>query len=587
MKRGEGQRSPAALWPQLQEEQHAEADAEDPKRRSIIESESNSRLRDTESPYATLPHNCRHFSTLALSASDTDKPTVAHTPSTSTTVPLSQNSGVRVVKGRSSRLNLELVAPRSGDGQPLTVKQELPTYSVRTVVRQEDHPLWSSSPQMQLEYLFGRATLGQGGLRRDGYINYPKGWDAPARKQRSSLSPAEEPCKGGWSTPLATIEWRQDTRLPNVLLPPPSQQQQQLATTAVGAETVFSERGQRFAVAPPLEPQAGFQRIRLRDFATHVSILLRDECVCRQAIVAEERQEAVLDIVMVPDVTLRSLHPALLAGIEETAILEEICRRYILEEEVCQRTPIWDFYVFEHRCLVIGLAPLKRLLLQWILYYRGRKQRHLEQQNCLMRREEKSRRELTHRWLAAQQKLFASLVVATEALFRALIEELQLCTQYAHGFASICLKEQVELFPLLYGAVMPRVVVCGRISGYTRFKQLDLHDQHERRYLSTWEERDRLVISYIMQREALVGFVEGPRRQTIVEEESVARMKLAFTLFAMAERCHRREIEIVEACEWQIDLLPYLCAALAPVGQRPEEKRTTFLFLTKMQGCPT
>ncbi|RNF23389.1 uncharacterized protein Tco025E_02905 [Trypanosoma conorhini] len=588
MRRGEGERGPAASWPQLQEEegQQAEAEAQGPQLRWIMESESRSRLQGTEAPPAILPRNRRYSSTLAWPASYADAPAVAHTKKISITVPFPQGSGDRVREGRSSQLAPELVLPASVDGVPLTVKQEPPVYSVRAVVRQEDHPLWSSSPQAWLEYLFGSTKSRQDSLEREDRITSPKGSEPPVRKVRSSLPLTEESGEGGWDTPHSTPEERQCTGLPMQLSPPP-QQQPQKALAAVGDRTSSPAGEQRFGVTLPRAPQPGLQRLRLREAATLVSALLRDECVCRQALVAEERHEAISDIAMPPDATFGSLHPALLAGIEEVVIMEEICRSYIVEEEASQIAPIWDFYVSEHRCLVTSLAPLKRFLRRWVLCHRGRKERHLARQKCLRVREEKSRLEITHAWLGAQQRLFASLVGATEALFRALIEEMQLCTQYAHGFASIRLKEQVELFPLLYGAAMPRAVVCGRISGYTLFKQLDLHDQHERHCLSKWEERDRIVIASMMQREALEGFLEAPRRQNIVEEESAARVKLTFTLFAMAGRCHRREIEIEEACEWQIDLLPHLHAASASDGRRAEERQATVLSLTKMQGCPT
>ncbi|EKF26675.1 hypothetical protein MOQ_009626 [Trypanosoma cruzi marinkellei] len=588
MRQGQGRQELTPTFTVSQEEQPTEEDEQD--RRWIVDSESRSSLQFLSvSSTTTTTHNRRNLSFLTRHVGNVDDLPVPHPRKISVTLPLPKITSDHMNECRSSSVVSEGVLPVLVDKMPPTAHHEPPMYNIRTVVHKENHPLWSSSPLTQLEYLFGLKGLGQSSLLREVEMACPGALELPSvREQTLLLSEGESRGSVSKITSLGVGEPQQQQQ---------QQQQQQdfrlLRTLSKEYSTIkdrtdlLGKEQLLVACLSPLESQIGLQRLGPREVASLIPMLLRDECVFRQKIVEAERYEALLTLAMPPHATFNWIHPALVAGIEEITLMEEICRKYILEEESNTIAPIWDFYVFEHRCLVVGTKKLTCFLQQWILNYRGRKMLQIEQQNRLWRREEKSRLEIIQKWLEAQQRLFTSLVIATEALFRVVIEELQLHAQYAHGLISISLKAQTELFFHLYGAVMPRAIACGRISGCTRFKLLDLNDQHGRGCLSSWEEGGRLVISCMMQREALEKFLEGPKRQEIMEEELVARGRLTCILFAMLERCHRREIEIVEACECQLDVLPHLYTPLGLGEGQQHEETQAVLYLTAVQGCPS
>ncbi|EAN85119.1 hypothetical protein C3747_111g177 [Trypanosoma cruzi] len=577
MRQGQGRQVLTPSLPVSQEVQLTEEDEQD--RRWIVDSESRSSLLFLSVSSTTTPHSRRNISFLTSHVDNFDELPVSHTRKISVTLPLPQIVSGHVSELRTASVDPEVAMPALVDKMSITAKHEPPIYNIRTVVRKENHPLWSPSTLTQLEYLFGLQKLGHSSLPKDvqmacsGELGLPRIMERPLL-----LSEGESHGSCSKITSIGVGEQQQDSG---------SLRTSSNEYLAIRDRTDPLGREQLWAVChSSFELQTGLQGLGPREVASLIPMLLRDESVCRQVIVEKERHEALLTLAMPPHATFNWIHPALVAGIEEITIMEEIRRKYILEEESNQIAPIWDFYVFEHRCLVVGTKKLTCFLRRWILTYRGRKMRQLEQLNSLWRREEKSRLEIIQTWLEAQKRLFTRLVIATESQFRVVIEELQLHAQYAHGLISISLKAQTELFFHLYGAVMPRAIACGRISGCTRFKLLDLNDQHGRGCLSSWEEKGRLAISCMMQREALEKFLEGPKRQQIVEEELVARGRLTCILFAMLERCHRREIEIVEACECQLDVLPHFNAPLA-LGEQQNEEKQAVLYLTSVQGCPS
>ncbi|KEG10337.1 hypothetical protein DQ04_03861030 [Trypanosoma grayi] len=563
MNRREAPRNHAASWP------GPRAPSQEQQQRSLVpfaEVETDSARISVL--HETVPHNPRQLPPLASSTTGYGVDG-GHTTATSITVALPH-----IQRGRGSSavcMSAAEVVPILVPREPVVPVWNIPQYSVRSVIRRSDHPLWSDSAMVQLNYLLdgGSSTRSCKGPSRlsspddKSHSMHAKGLVHSTRNTQSFSAVSE--------LPQDTSEMRFYADEGQKCQSPPV-----LSTTVMntGLEGYLTGRSidRDIIMDPPHEREQQWLRLRPREFATLVPMLLRDECVSRQRIVEEERDEALRKIPLPPHAAEGMPHPAAAAGCRELDLLENIRRGHMLAEESACFERVRDLYAYVHRGMVVGTAPLKQFLLRWVWSYKGRKMRQLEQRKRLWMQEEISRGDITVEWWEAQQQLFAGMVVSTETLFRTAVEVLQLCTQYTQLVAHLRLKEQVERFPLLYGAVMPHAVVCGRISGHTVFKHLDLHEQHYRCQLHMSENSERSGIIRMTLREHLMLFWEVAGRQRLVEEESAMRVQLAFRLFHMRERFHLRELEIMEACERQLGLEPAYHALLA-VGSEAEQRQ--------------
>ncbi|ORC87228.1 uncharacterized protein TM35_000231990 [Trypanosoma theileri] len=475
-----------------------------------------------------------------------------HTKETPVTVTLPH-----LYRGNSDKVQSPLLEIKAK-----TQRREIPSYNVRTVVRRENHPLWSPSIKVQLQYLFGN--------------NISHIHSSPSEKHKADkrlLESSEDPR-------LHTFEAAKCSQSTIDRMPPKmvkdSNHIKRIIPTKIAVKALESDAAHQKEELDENEPlpkeeeeeeenqkKEKWVYLGPREFATLFSLLLRDECVARQAIVEEERYEAISTLPLPPCASPETLHPALVTGCKEISLTEEILRRELLTEEASEIAPLWDLFIYEHRCFVMGTAPLKKYLQKWLWLYRGRKMRQHARLERLFTQEFTSRNEITMEYWESQQQLFTALTTVMEQLYRTAVERLQICTQYAHGVAYIHMQEHLERFPLLYGAVMSKTFVCGRISGLTLFKQLDLLEQHDRWQIMRIEEGERIGVSCTMLREELVDFTEIEDRLLIVNEEATACMQLRFRLLAARERCHRREWEIVEACERELDLEPAIKAIVA------------------------
>ncbi|KAG8346514.1 hypothetical protein TRVL_02659 [Trypanosoma vivax] len=472
-----------------------------------------------------------------------------------------------------------------GETTPMPKQRHMPqssgaciSYNVRTVVRRSEHPLWSKSTEKRLDFLFPKQlkpVVSQRSCRREEnnkYFPHSSG-AAPLSGRYLASSLRSPPCCAGavkngsterLSWPRPTFEATLPTKVSLT-----GASWANYATGTTEEESVTDNRRRVFV-------DGEWKFLRPMEMTTLFLLLLRDECIAREAIVEEERYDALrsLPFGLLPGKLTEGCpapHPALVDGCYDIVCREEIHRKCLLEEESNAIAPLWDLFSYVHRGLVLGSGPLRKFLCQCVWRYRGRKQFQNAQREHLFDREKFSRSEILNEWWDTKQELLNVLLIAKETLFRGAILSLQLLAEYAHGVAWIGMQQHVEIFPLLYGTVMPKAVVCGRIAGTTVFRQADLSEQFHRQQISKWERGDRDAIQFLMEREALVKFVQVECRQRVEEEENKERARELPRIFALMERFHRREIEIVEACELEIDLLRKH-APIAGTGSREQTR---------------
>ncbi|KAH9588942.1 hypothetical protein LSM04_005951 [Trypanosoma melophagium] len=552
-------RSHAETWPAPPQSSSSSSPAYISNLHAVISSTCLNEINGPHSPASPL-HTLPSLSKTSNEENSVETST-HHTGDTAVIVTLPhirQGSGEDVIKKKIKSRDSDKFFEPLLETRLKPQKREIPSYNVRTVVRRENHPLWSHSIQVQFQYLFGNNISYMHSPACDKRKINKKLLELPKDQKRKTFEAAE--CTE------STIEENCERAIKD------SHDMELTMPKKIAVRSLQSHVDTKRETSPEEKENQQTKKKKYsylgpREFATLIPLLLRDECVARQFIVEEERYEALHTLPLPPYVSQETLHPALVDGCREIILTEDILRRELLAEESMSIAPLWDLFVYEHRWLVVGTAPLKKFLRNWLNVHRGRKRRQLARFERLTTQEITSRNEISMEWWEAQRELFATLTAIMERRYRTNIERLQLCTQYAQGVVSIRMQEYVERFPLLYGAVMSRTYVCGRISGLTLFKQLDLLQEHNRCQLTKIEEGEYIGISRTMLRVELERFTEVDERLQIVREEEIAHMQLRFRLLAARERCHRRELEIVEACEREIDLKSSMQAILALISE--------------------
>lgn len=475
-----------------------------------------------------------------------------------------------------------------------------PTYNVRTVVHVSEHPLWSKSLKTRLDYLVGDALrkLGTRYSNNRGSIIRPTSFvgctsvhtQGPPVNYPTAPSPwGNAFCNHG----IHISDNATETRVASS------------ASSGWGPSVFVPGRASRlsadFANHASLLDEARFKRRTIlvngewkslgpRELATLRLSYIREELVARETIVDEEHLEAVklfsqhlgaLHLVDSCDKeseygepVQKLLQDTMLNGLQAINYREEINRSYVLEEENKAFQPIWDLFVFVHRGMLLGSAPLKNYLRRWVYLTRGRKERYRVSLQQLHEREEKSRSEIMEEHASLEQELFSHLLSTMETLFRVELESFQLLTQVAQVHAWLFMQSQVDVYPKLYGIEMTRRLVCGRATGVTLFRELVLRCQNDRDALALFEERGRTVLRCAMELDDIALFSEEIKRRSIEEEENAERAKKHLFLFVLMERCHAREVEIIEACEWDVDLMRKFREGCLAIGEKRSERNS-------------
>lgn len=247
-------------------------------------------------------------------------------------------------------------------------------------------------------------------------------------------------------------------------------------------------------------------------------------------------------------------HPALLAGAQRLTLMEEVCRADIVSTEAnafCEH--ICSPYVYEHRIMTVGTLPLERFLRRWVGHFRSRNAVHTRQRARLCKLERDAREGLlrTSHTLAARHACMLTALVVEEQHYRTQVELLSTQDAAWTGVVLLRLREQVELFSLLFGGTMRQTRVCGRVEGMTLFRSLTLTEQATRGAVEAEEEREWRCIPSTMQLRFTSVCAEPQARAALVQEEAARRLELTQVIYALTVHYTKHDVELQEYDERQ------------------------------------
>ncbi|CAG9580939.1 conserved hypothetical protein [Leishmania major strain Friedlin] len=247
-------------------------------------------------------------------------------------------------------------------------------------------------------------------------------------------------------------------------------------------------------------------------------------------------------------------HPALAVAVYRLELLESILRDEIrTEEDEAFHIYLEKSFRYEHRLLTVGTLPLERFLRSWIAIRRARRLRHALQRGKVGDMEQKARTALhaTSQTLQRRSQLMVAALVEQEHYYRCSLELLYTQDAAWTGVVLLRLQEQVECFPLAFGAVMSRARVCGRMQGATLFSNLALAEQAIREMISAEEARQRAAFPTELEMRIVSHVREPQARKKLVDREAAERAVVHQVVGALQTHYSLREVEIEEGIERQ------------------------------------
>ncbi|CAJ1992278.1 hypothetical protein conserved [Leishmania donovani] len=268
---------------------------------------------------------------------------------------------------------------------------------------------------------------------------------------------------------------------------------------------------------------------------------------CRLADKAEGKQKGKKPLTLPP-------HPAFAVAAYRLELLESILGDEIRTEEdeafhVCLEKP----FKYEHRLLTVGTLPLERFLRSWIASHRARRLRRALQRSKVWDLEQEARAALhaTSKTLQRRFQLMVTALVEQEHYYRRALELLYAQDAAWTGVVLLRLQEQVECFPLAFGAVMSRARVCGRMKGATLFSNLALAEQAIRETISGEEARHRAAFPTELEMRGVSRMQEPQARKKLVDREAAERAVVHQVVCALQTHYSLREVDIEEGIERQ------------------------------------
>lgn len=341
-----------------------------------------------------------------------------------------------------------------------------------------------------------------------------------------------------------------------------------------------------------LSPSAPALRVSLRPSGpaagpANVAFLLGEECLAREAIVAEETAEAVHSIPFLrkPPATDAEGehagehdvldHPALLAAAERCALREDFHRRAIAEEEAVVRETALErqAHILHSAARTGGFLAAERHLRHWIARRRAKKRLLEEQQRALIQREVQARVDLIQadRHSQARFSLLVESLHLQESHYRREKECVQLKTAFAVGLVALRLEEQCARFPLFFKGLMSRTRACGMVRGFTLFHNLSIHEGVKRQWIEAEETTARRTAPLDFALQQLEQTVEPAARSDVELQERESFFEVCQTDAFLITYYMYRDVEVYEAAERSLDLKKAL-AGLQCAGS--EEGRT-------------
>ncbi|CBZ30084.1 conserved hypothetical protein [Leishmania mexicana MHOM/GT/2001/U1103] len=247
-------------------------------------------------------------------------------------------------------------------------------------------------------------------------------------------------------------------------------------------------------------------------------------------------------------------HPAFAVAVYRLELLESILGDEIrTEEEKAFHACIEKPFKYEHRLLTVGTLPLERFLRGWIAIHRAQRLRHALQRGKVGDVEQEARAALhaTSQTLQRRFQLMVTALVEQEHYYRCCLELLYTQDAAWAGVVLLRLQEQVERFPLAFGAVMSRRRVCGRMKGLTVFSNLALAEQAIRETISGEEARQRAGFPTELEMRGVHLVQEPQAREKLVDREAAERAVVHQVVCALQTHYSIREAEIEEGIERQ------------------------------------
>lgn len=259
-------------------------------------------------------------------------------------------------------------------------------------------------------------------------------------------------------------------------------------------------------------------------------------------------------------------HPAAVEGQRHIAAAESFYRKHILqEEEAFREQDFLPLFQYEHRLRTVRTLPLERFLRRWIQRYRGKKQRFQLRVAHLIEWEKKCRADVyasnkeevqMGRFLGALESL-----QWMEQYNRREIQLMYLRSSYLHGVIHIRLQEQVERFPIMFGAwgkpISWRCVGLrlARVAPHNLFWRLHSLEQHYRNAIVKEEEKKRKEdLSFRLKMCAYDLFDEQDARRSIEEEERRERAPLEYYAYVLLVMYAKRDVECYRAVTFDVEI---------------------------------
>lgn len=308
------------------------------------------------------------------------------------------------------------------------------------------------------------------------------------------------------------------------------------------------------------------------------SLLARDECESREAIMEEECYTAIREIPFDSAAARHThgtthfykttgsssegeygchrLHPALEHGIMVVTLREADNRQNYIDEEIRESLHFPKEAAYLRRVAVTGSTlKIERFLRNWVAKVRGIRQLKQKRLMNLCYRESDCRQELLRSDLCHERyELLRGITESLEQYYRTSLEMTHLRASLASAFIATKMNEQVARFTIAFGAPMSRARLCGRTDAISLFRSVVLCEELDRKNSLVRSDAFTRVQWRIQAQYSELEATESCARRAICEEEDWRANRTRDLLTRLVVLYTLRDDETYEAVERNLSL---------------------------------